>query len=39
MRSRSNPPDTIRRAVEAQIDARTKRRRKREAPASSSWKK
>lgn len=35
---RSNSSDLIRRAVEAQLEAKTKKRRKREAPASSNWK-
>jgi len=38
LRNRSNSPETIRRSVEAQIEAKTRKRRKQETPASSGWK-
>jgi len=38
-RNRPNSADKIRRALEAQIEAKTRKRRKRETPASAGWKK
>lgn len=37
-RRRSNPSKRLRRRMEATIEAKAKKRRKREAPASAAWK-